>query len=48
MDRNCLEAMGGVDEGSRELLISTNEGDSHNVLVAIRGIAFIVSTAYFS
>ena len=33
---NAIEAMSGVDEGMRELLITTDKGRTNNVLVAVR------------
>ena len=33
---NAIEAMSGVDEGTRELLISTREAEPDGVLVGVR------------
>jgi signal transduction histidine kinase len=33
---NAIEAMSGVGEGSRELLVSSEKNDSQGVLVAVR------------
>ena len=33
---NAVEAMSGVDEGTRELVISTGQSDTEGVLVAVK------------